>query len=239
MSLITIVLVFMMAIVVTVFISHLLPVKIPLPLLQIAAGAGLAAGGFQVDFDPHIFLLLFIPPLLFLDGWRIPKDAFFSDLKPILSLAIGLVLVTIIGIGWFIHWLIPAITVAAGFTLAAILSPTDPVAVSAVIVQGSSDVSLYNIKQSDLSVSVQGSGDVKLAGAVERLRIDIAGSGDVNADQLMSLSADVHVRGSGDVRTWVCESVKARVTGSGDVVVWGNPVDRDCSVVGSGEIRFR
>ncbi|MFG1175566.1 Na+/H+ antiporter [Erwiniaceae bacterium CAU 1747] len=132
MSLITIVLVFMMAIVVTVFISHLLSAKIPLPLLQIAAGAALAASGFQVDFDPHIFLLLFIPPLLFLDGWRIPKDAFFSDLKPILSLAIGLVLVTIIGIGWFIHWLIPAITVAAGFALAAILSPTDPVAVSAM-----------------------------------------------------------------------------------------------------------
>lgn len=108
-----------------------------------------------------------------------------------------------------------------------------------VIVQGSSDVSLYNIKQSDLSVSVQGSGDVKLAGAVESLRVDIAGSGDVNADQLMSLSADVHVRGPGDVRTWVCESVKARVTGSGDVVVRGNPGDRDYSVVGSGEIRFR
>ncbi|CDL55281.1 Na+/H+ antiporter [Klebsiella pneumoniae] len=78
------------------------------------------------------FLLLFIPPLLFLDGWRIPKDAFFRDMKPILSLAIGLVMVTILGIGLFIHWLIPAITVAAGFALAAILSPTDPVAVSAM-----------------------------------------------------------------------------------------------------------
>lgn len=77
MSLIAIVLVFIMAIVVTVFLSHLLPVKVPLPLIQIAAGAALAASGFQVDFDPHIFLLLFIPPLLFLDGWRIPKDAFF------------------------------------------------------------------------------------------------------------------------------------------------------------------
>lgn len=132
MSLIAIVLVFIMAIVVTVFLSHLLPVKVPLPLIQIAAGAALAACGFQVDFDPHIFLLLFIPPLLFLDGWRIPKDAFFRDMKPILSLAIGLVLVTILGIGLFIHWLIPAITVAAGFALAAILSPTDPVAVSAM-----------------------------------------------------------------------------------------------------------
>ncbi|STU91634.1 Na+/H+ antiporter [Klebsiella pneumoniae] len=115
MSLIAIVLVFIMAIVVTVFLSHLLPVKVPLPLIQIAAGAALAASGFQVDFDPHIFLLLFIPPLLFLDGWRIPKDAFFRDMKPILSLAIGLVMVTILGIGLFIHWLIPAITVAAGF----------------------------------------------------------------------------------------------------------------------------
>jgi CPA1 family monovalent cation:H+ antiporter len=47
MSLITIVLVFMMAIVVTVFVSHLLPVKVPLPLIQIAAGAALAAGGFR------------------------------------------------------------------------------------------------------------------------------------------------------------------------------------------------
>ena len=37
MSLIAIVLVFIMAIVVTVFISHLLPVKVPLPLIQIAA----------------------------------------------------------------------------------------------------------------------------------------------------------------------------------------------------------
>jgi CPA1 family monovalent cation:H+ antiporter len=53
-------------------------------------------------------------------------------MKPILSLAIGLVMVTILGIGLFIHWLIPAITVAAGFALAAILSPTDPVAVSAM-----------------------------------------------------------------------------------------------------------
>ena len=47
MSLIAIVLVFIMAIVVTVFLSHLLPVKVPLPLIQIAAGAALAAVAFR------------------------------------------------------------------------------------------------------------------------------------------------------------------------------------------------
>ena len=132
MSLITIVLVFMMAIVVTVFVSHLLPVKVPLPLIQIAAGAALAAGGFQVDFDPHIFLLLFIPPLLFLDGWRIPKDGLFRDRALILQLAFGLVVFTVVGAGLMIHWLIPAIPLAVAFALAAIVSPTDPVAVSSI-----------------------------------------------------------------------------------------------------------
>ncbi len=47
MSLITIVLVFMMAIVVTVFVSHLLPVKVPLPLIQIAAGCAMPPADFR------------------------------------------------------------------------------------------------------------------------------------------------------------------------------------------------
>ena len=94
-------------------VTRVLPFQVPLPLMQIAIGALLAwpTFGLHVEFDPELFLVLFIPPLLFLDGWRIPKDAFFRDMKPILSLAIGLVMVTILGIGLFIHWLIPAITV--------------------------------------------------------------------------------------------------------------------------------
>ena len=100
--------------------------KIPLPFIQIAIGAGLSLFGFDVAFEPHLFLFLFIPPLLFLDGWRIPKEALFSDIKPIFSLAIGLVFFTVVGMGLFIHWLIPAVSLAVAFALAAILSPTDP-----------------------------------------------------------------------------------------------------------------
>ncbi|ACE85040.1 Na+/H+ antiporter [Cellvibrio japonicus] len=129
---VTIVLVLLFAVVMSTFMVRLLPLKIPLPLLQIALGAGLSWLGFQVRFDSHLFLLLFIPPLLFLDGWRIPKGAFFRDWKTIISLATGLVVFTVIGLGYFIHWLIPAIPLAVAFALAAILSPTDPVAVSAI-----------------------------------------------------------------------------------------------------------
>ena len=132
MPVVTIVLVFLLTVVVTGFIGRLLPIKVPMPLLQIGAGALLSAMGFEVEFDPHLFLLLFIPPLLFLDGWRIPKGAFFRDWKPILALAIGLVFFTVLGMGWFIEWLVPAMPLAVAFALAAILSPTDPVAVGAM-----------------------------------------------------------------------------------------------------------
>jgi CPA1 family monovalent cation:H+ antiporter len=33
--------------------------------------------GLRISFDPELFLLLFIPPLLFTDGWRMPKREFF------------------------------------------------------------------------------------------------------------------------------------------------------------------
>ncbi|WP_019142719.1 Na+/H+ antiporter [Noviherbaspirillum massiliense] len=133
MQTVTMVLVLLLAVVVSGFLARLSPVKLPLPLVQIAAGAALSyAFGFNVPLDPEIFFLLFIPPLLFLDGWRIPKGAFFRDLRPILTLAIGLVIFTVVGMGVFIDWLIPAMPLAVAFALAAILSPTDPVAVSAI-----------------------------------------------------------------------------------------------------------
>jgi CPA1 family monovalent cation:H+ antiporter len=75
---------------------------------------------------------VFLPPLLFLDGWRIPKVGLFRDRSTILELALGLVLFTVIGAGFLIHWLIPSLPLAVSFALAAILAPTDPVAVSSI-----------------------------------------------------------------------------------------------------------
>ncbi len=129
---VVVVLIFMLAVIVSSFLARLAPVKLPLPIWQIAIGAGLSWAGFTVELQPELFFLLFIPPLLFLDGWRIPKGALFGNWKPVLMLAIGLVVFTVAGMGYFIYWLIPAVPLAVAFALAAILSPTDPVAVSAV-----------------------------------------------------------------------------------------------------------
>ena len=109
-------------------------IPLPLPLVQIAAGAVLAwpTLGLHVALDPELFLFLFLPPLLFSDGWRIPKREFWRLRGPILTLAVGLVLFTVVGAGYFIHWLLPTIPLPVAFALAAVLSPTDAVAVSAI-----------------------------------------------------------------------------------------------------------
>jgi CPA1 family monovalent cation:H+ antiporter len=130
---VTINLILVLTVVLSGFAARLRWVRIPLPLIQIAAGTALASFfHMKLPLDPDVFFLVFIPPLLFLDGWRIPKGAFFSDAGPILLLAIGLVLFTVLGMGYFIDWLIPAVPLAVAFALSAILSPTDPVAVSAI-----------------------------------------------------------------------------------------------------------
>jgi CPA1 family monovalent cation:H+ antiporter len=107
---------------------------IALPLIQIALGALLSwpREGLHIAFDPELFLALFIPPLLFADGWRIPKREFYALRMPILRLALGLVLFTVFGLGLLIHWMIPAIPLGVALALAAVVSPTDAVAVSAI-----------------------------------------------------------------------------------------------------------
>jgi Na+/H+ antiporter len=133
---ITIVLVLLAAVVVSGLVSRTLPLPIPRPLVQIVLGGmiGLVAN-LRVEFDPEIFFLLFIPPLLFLDGWRIPNEELLKDRTTVLELALGLVFLTVAGIGFFVHWMIPAMPLTVAFALAAVVSPTDPIAVSAIAVR--------------------------------------------------------------------------------------------------------
>ena len=130
---IEVVLIMLLAVVASAYIMRLLPRAIPLPLVQIALGALIAAkSSHGVDLEPDLFFLVFLPPLLFLDGWRIPKSGLLRDKGTILELALGLVIFTVVGAGFLIHWLIPAMPLAVAFALAAIVSPTDPIAVSSI-----------------------------------------------------------------------------------------------------------
>ena len=133
MQIVTLCLFLLLAVVISGMASRMLPSALPRPLVQIALGAliGMVAH-VRVELDPELFFLLLVPPLLFLDGWRIPKDELVRDRGAVLGLALGLVFLTVLGMGVFIHWLIPTMPLGVAFALAAVVSPTDPIAVSAV-----------------------------------------------------------------------------------------------------------
>ncbi len=73
---IEVVLAMLVAVVASGYLVRVLPFSLPLPLVQIGLGA-VIAGVFNRGhaLEPEVFFLLFLPPLLFLDGWRIPSRA--------------------------------------------------------------------------------------------------------------------------------------------------------------------
>ena len=79
-----------------------------------------------------IFFLLFIPPLLFSDGWLFPKREFLKYRHSILLLAFGLVAATVLVVGYTMYAVLPEIPLAAWFALGAVISPTDAVVVNAI-----------------------------------------------------------------------------------------------------------
>lgn len=76
--------------------------------------------------------MLFIAPLLYEEAKSADKAALWHHKRPVLSLAIGLVVATTLAIGFAVHAVIPSIGLAAAFALGAALGPTDAVAVTSL-----------------------------------------------------------------------------------------------------------
>ena len=120
-------------------VIKMLPIQIPLPLMQILLGCMLAAFGVYLKFDPELFLVLFIPPLLFADGRKTSVKDFVYNFREIVGLALVLVVISIIALGFFLYWMLPNVQLAAALALAAVLSPTDAVALSGIVGKGRID----------------------------------------------------------------------------------------------------
>ncbi|MBR9847306.1 MAG: DUF2807 domain-containing protein [Algicola sp.] len=104
-----------------------------------------------------------------------------------------------------------------------------------VALAGSGDVVL-NIQASNTEGKIAGSGDLTLKGNTNKLVAKVAGSGDFHGFDLQSNHTDVAVAGSGDAEVVCNESLKARVSGSGDIEYRGHPKTEDSKVAGSGSI---
>ena len=109
--------------------------KVPAPVLLAVVGLawGSIPGRMAPDIDPHVVLSVFLPPLLYAEAWRASWHDFRRWLRPILSLGIGLVAFTILTAGIAAKLVLPGLDWSVCFLIGAVVSPTDTVAVHAVL----------------------------------------------------------------------------------------------------------
>jgi len=105
-----------------------------------------------------------------------------------------------------------------------------------IAIAGSGDVNAPSLTAGNFSVHISGSGDVKLAGRADSIKVSISGSGDVNAGKFDTQSASIRIAGSGDAVVWARKSLEAQVAGSGDVRYYGDPTVAK-RIAGSGSVR--
>jgi hypothetical protein len=92
-----------------------------------------------------------------------------------------------------------------------------------VTASGSGNIDADGIRAGAFDVRNQGSADIALSGAAERLALDLDGSGDANVAGLVARTARVSVNGSGDASVRADERLHISLDGSGDVKYRGNP----------------
>jgi monovalent cation/hydrogen antiporter len=107
---------------------------IPYPILLVLGGLliGIAPGMPEFELDPQLVFFGVLPPLLY-------GAAFFTSLRdlraqarPIGLLAIGLVVVTTVGVAAVAHAFVDGLSWPSAFVLGAIVSPTDPLAATSI-----------------------------------------------------------------------------------------------------------
>lgn len=149
MALFQFILILMAAVLVSSVLAQFIP-RVSLPLVQIVLGAVMFLAwpaDLHATVEPELFLVLFIAPLLFDESRRISTTSIWKSKAGIASLVVGLVIVTLLAVGFALHWLIPSIPLAAAFALGAALGPTDAVAVASL----SADIKLSSRQKTLLS----------------------------------------------------------------------------------------
>ena len=131
-------------------IDQIVP-RINASLVQIALGLLIALFLDSSEFkvDPNLFMVLFIAPLLFYESKELDKQALWENRRPVISLALGLVVVSTLIVGFYLNWLVPSIPLAAAFALGGALSPTDAVAVTSLGRDAKIDPRQKNILESE------------------------------------------------------------------------------------------
>jgi monovalent cation/hydrogen antiporter len=133
-------------------IARWLSVPYPIPLVLGGLVLGLLPGIPEIELEPDLVLVIFLPPLLYAAAFFSDLRALRSDLRPISLASIGLVLMTI-GVVAVIGREVIGLSWPLSFALGAIVSPTDPVAATAIMRQLGAPRRLVNLIEGESLVN--------------------------------------------------------------------------------------
>jgi monovalent cation/hydrogen antiporter len=108
--------------------------RIPYPILLVLGGLaiGVIPGMPEVEFQPELVFFGVLPPLLYSAAFFTSLRELKANVRPIGLLAVGLVAVTTVGVAVVVHAVVDGLSWPAAFVLGAIVSPTDPIAATAI-----------------------------------------------------------------------------------------------------------
>ena len=109
------------------------PLRIPYPILLVLGGLllGFGPGVPKVTMPPEVVLIGILPPLLYRSAYATGLRELRQNLRPIALLAVGLVALTTVGVAVVAH-AVTDLGWAESFILGAVVSPTDPIAATAI-----------------------------------------------------------------------------------------------------------
>lgn len=121
-------LVLLTAAAVLVRVADLIAVPYPIALVLGGLAIGFIPGLPDIELEPEVVFLVFLPPLLHSAAWRASPQELRAEVRPLALLAVGLVLATTAAVAVVAHAMVPGMSWAAAFVLGAVVAPTDPVA---------------------------------------------------------------------------------------------------------------
>lgn len=100
---------------------------------------------------------------------------------------------------------------------------------------GSGNILAKDIELDNLSCGLASSGEIKVAGTVDRASFNVAGSGEIKASDCQVRKAECNIASSGEIRVYATQILEANIVGSGEIHYIGDP-EISKSIMGSGSI---
>jgi monovalent cation/hydrogen antiporter len=110
-------------------------VRVPYPIFLVIGGLalGFVPGVPSLELPPDVVLFAILPPLLYSAAFFTSLRDLRANYRPIGMLAIGLVIATMVSVAVVAHELIDGMSWSVAFVLGAVVSPTDPIAATAIM----------------------------------------------------------------------------------------------------------